>query len=443
MVTVFFNILTRTPFRVIALTSVVSIVRGEEPEAMVKETLDHLGGLKNILSGSTALIKPNMGVWVTESVPQYVNRWSTTKPEILIALIKELNAVGIRDVSVGDGAMLDQETADQYKESGMRERVENLGARVIDLDQGGHIGVKVSDNLKLQIAESVVNTDNLINVPVMKTHIMTRLTLGLKNLKGVVSKDSKRIMHRRGDLEQSLALLCKSVKPKLTIIDGIIGMEGLGPAVFGKPVKLGMLIAGVDPVAVDAVAATVMGHDPEKTGHIKIASELGLGEINIKNIEIRGIPLEKAEHPFEPAQMGSHNLVNMMGLKGIRYFGWTPEANGSECSGCQNSVLNALAALKTDTSTLQRPLDIVIGPREIPDEIEDNTLLCGDCQAKNKSRGSWVPGCPPNVRNIYMAIGRMTLSKTGYFGALIKRLFRGKKINPLAYWEEYKHITFP
>jgi hypothetical protein len=325
----------------------------------------------------------------------------------------------------------------------MKEMVETSGARVIDLDLGGHVGVKVSDNLKLQVAKSVVSTDNLINVPVMKTHIGTRLTLGIKNLKGVVSKASKRIMHRRGDLERSLALLCQAVKPRLTIVDGLVGMEGLGPAVFGKPVKLGIIIAGVDPVAVDAVAASVMGHDPKEIGHIRIASELGLGEIDIENIDIRGIPLEKVKHPFEPAQLGSHNLVNMIELNGIRYFGGTTGANGSECSGCQNIVLNALAALKTDTSTLQRPLDIVIGPREIPDEIGDNILLCGDCQAKNKSRGSWVSGCPPSIRNIYMMIGRMTLSKTGYYGALIKRLFRGKKIKPLPHWEEHKHITFP
>jgi len=424
------------------MNEVVSVVRGEEPDKMVREALDLLGGLTNIVSGRNALIKPNLGVWGTKIIPKFVNRWITTKPEIVVALINELKKVEIEDISVAEGSALYYDATAQFKDSGMKEVVEAAGGRVIDLDRGSHIKVRVAENLVLDVGKSVLEADNVINVPVMKTHVQTRLSLGIKNLKGTVSKGSKRMMHR-GDLERSLALLCKAVRPKLTIVDGLIGVEGLGPGVMGKPRKPGLLITGTDPVAVDAVTATIMGHDPKEIEHIRIAWELGLGEIELDKIEIRGVPLEKAKCPFEPAQLGMHNIVNMLGMEGIRYFGWTPGTIGSECSGCSDILIGVLWGLRDDVATLQRPLDIVIGPGDIPDEIGDNVLLYGNCQAKNKNRGVWLYGCPPSATRTYTSIGKMTLSRITYTRALIKRLFKGYKVKPLLQWEHYKQITNP
>jgi uncharacterized protein (DUF362 family) len=326
--------------------SIISITSGKDPDAMVPTALDLLGGLDQFISGKSALIKPNLGPWVSQIIPKYVNQWATTKPAIVVALIKELKNIGIKDI----------------EESGMRAMVEEAGGKVLNLDNGPHRRVKVSDNLALEIAESVLNTDNLINVPVMKTHVQTKLTLGIKNLKGVVSPASKRVMHR-GDLERSLALLCNVLKPKLTVIDGLIGMEGFGPAVFGKPKTPNLIIAGEDSVAVDAVTASIMGHDPNTIDHIVIAQELGLGEINPDNVEIRGTPLREATHPFEPAQLGVHNVVKELGMDKIRYFG-TIGAAQSECTGCIDTLLNALIALNSDVESLRTPTDIVIGSRE-------------------------------------------------------------------------------
>ena len=190
------------------MSGVVSIVRGEEPDKMLREALHLLGGLKNIVSGHNALIKPNLGVWGTMNIPKFVNRCMTTKAEIVVALIKELKEIGIEEVSVAEGSILGMDASVQFEDSGIKEMVEAVGGRVIDLDQSDHIKVKVAENLTLEIGKPILNTDNLINVPVMKTHIQTRLTLGLKNLKGALSKESKRMMHR-GDLERYIALLSR------------------------------------------------------------------------------------------------------------------------------------------------------------------------------------------------------------------------------------------
>jgi uncharacterized protein (DUF362 family) len=419
----------------------VSITSGKDPEKMVSTSLELLGGLEQFISGKTALIKPNLGPWVPKIIPKYVNQWATTNPTIVVALIKELNKIGINDVSVADGAFLDLDTTAQLEESDMRTLVEAAGGHVIDLDQSNPVRVKVAEKMALEIAEPVLQTDNLINVPVMKTHIQTKLTLGIKNLKGVVSKASKRVMHR-GDLERSLALLCQTLKPKLTLIDGTVGMEGFGPAVFGKPTVPGLLVAGSDSVAVDAVTASIMGHDPKTIDHIVIASELGLGEIELNNITIKGLSLKEALHPFEPAQLGVHNIIKELEMEEIRYFG-TEGAAHSECTGCIDTLLNALVALKSDVKGLKKSVDVVIGSRDLPENIGNNVLLYGRCQAKNKNEGTWLSDCPPSIRDTYSALAKMTLSSTEYMFALIKRLFKGTNVNPLPHWEQYKHVTFP
>jgi len=420
--------------------SIVSIVRGEDPDRMVREALELLGGLESIVSGNNAMIKPNLGVWGTLNIPRWLNRSMTTKSEIVVALIKALKDVGIEDISVGDGAVLDMDATEQLKKSGLKKMVEVAGGRVIDLDREGHTKVKVADGLTLEIGKSILETQNLINVPVMKTHILTKITLGMKNLKGVVSKESKKAMHRK-ELERSIALFCKAVKPKLIVVDGLVGIEGLGPGMQGKPTKPGLLIAGPDPVAVDAITAMVMGQDPKEVGHIRIAWELGLGEIELDRIEIRGLPLEEAKYPFEPAPQGLHSIIQGLGIKEIRYFGWKPGDEGSECSGCIDTLYGALWALSSDIATVQKSLDIVIGPRDVPNDPGNNILLYGNCQAKNRTRGVWLHGCPPTYRDAYFAIAKMTLSQLSYVWTMTKRLFKGNKVRPLPEWEDYRRVT--
>ncbi len=127
-------------------------------------------------------------------------------------------------------------------------------------------------------------------------------------------------------------------------------------------------------------------------------------------------------------------------MEGIRYFGWEPGDERSECSGCIDTLYGALWALSSDVATLQKSLDIVIGPRDFPNDVGNNILLYGNCQAKNGARGVWLRGCPPTYRNAYFAIAKMTLSKPCYMWALTKRLFKGNKCRPLPEWEGYRAV---
>jgi uncharacterized protein (DUF362 family) len=422
------------------MNAVVSITQGGSVEEKIRSAMDLLGDTESLIRGKNVLIKPNLGPWSVGNVPVYVNQWATTKKETITALVKLLKDAGAAEVIVADGGFIGYDVTAQFKESGIKKAVEQAGGTVCDLDRGEFEKRKLTDETTVEISKTVLDADFIINMPIIKTHMQTKASLGIKNLKGAISPNSKRDFHRK-DVCTLLACLCREIKPHLTIVDGLLGYEGLGPSVFGKPKKMDIIIAGTDPVAVDAIAATVMGHDAKEIDYIRIASELDLGEIDLNKIEIRGTGIEMVKQPFDPSPLGAHHMVNALGIDGLRYFGWEPGDVASECSGCIGNVAAALAAVRSDTDHIDRKIDIVVGPRELPQDLEENLLLYGNCQARNKKQGTYLPGCPPNIKKTYGTIAKMSMSRKNYITALTKRIFKGQKIKPLDSWEQYKYVT--
>ena len=138
-------------------------------------------------------------------------------------------------------------------------------------------------------------------MPKMKTHHWAGVTLSLKNLFGTLPGRvygwPKNILHWEG-IEQSILDIAGAVRPDYAIVDGIVGMEGNGP-ISGTPVAAGVLVFGDDPVATDAVTATMMGFDPRQVGYLAEAGRF-LGQVELDEIDQRGEPFERFAHPFEP-----------------------------------------------------------------------------------------------------------------------------------------------
>jgi len=369
-----------------------------------------------------------------------VNRWATTKSETVPALVKQLKDAGVAEVTVAESGFIGYDVTAQLKESGMKKAVEKAGGKVFDLDRGAFEKRKLNEGTYVEIAKKVLDADFIINMPIMKTHFLTKVSLGIKNLKGAISPNSKKVFHKK-DVDTLLGYLCREIKPHLTIVDGLVGYEGLGPLVFGSPKKIGIVIAGTEPVSVDAVAAAVMGQDAKDIEHIRIAAELGLREIDLDKIEIRGVELERVKHAFDPSPLGAHHMINMIGIDGLRYFGWQPRDGASECSGCIGNIASALAAIRSDTDHIDRNIDIVVDPRGLPQDAGENLLLFGNCQAKHKNHGAYLPGCPPSIKNTYATIAKLSLSKKHYMTALRKRMFKGQRITPLDSWEKYRNVV--
>jgi len=273
----------------------VSVVKGNDPDVMVKEAIELLGGLASYVKPHQRIfIKPN----VCGGVPG--KSGSFTNLKVVTSTIELLQKMGVM-ISVGeaDSCMY---TADvMLKETGISETCYKTGVEVVNLSKGDMVKIAVPNGYilnNLRVNRVVSDADVIISMPVMKTHMSTVVTLGMKTMFGILPERKKSRYHPK--LDHIIVDIVSALKPKLTIIDATTAMEGEGPF-KGDLVDLGLLIAGNNVVSTDACAASIMGFDPASIDHLKLASEKDLGTINIDEIEIRGEQIDAVKRPFTPA----------------------------------------------------------------------------------------------------------------------------------------------
>ena len=371
--------------------SLVSIVRGgknpleREIDLMVRRAIQLAGGLDDIVSsGDLVLIKPNL------VVPASPKEGSVTNPLVaksIANIVKDLRARPI----VAESSAVGVDTEKAIISAGY-DRLRNEAIEVIDLKKTKSIKVALPKGRVIREAityEIATQADIIISVPVMKTHDQTEVTLGLKNMKGLFHDATKRKLHMEG-LFDGIADECTVIKPHLVVIDGIIGQEGLGP-MYGSPIEMDLIIAGKDPVATDAVAAQVMGFEPERVCYLGKAEEQGLGTARQADIEVIGEKISNIRRRFKPA---SDVTIEAPGFKFI--------SDDRTCTGCRNTVLSSLVDLK-QLNQLERLRGITMitgNVEEVPEIESQRLILVGLCLANFKDRGRFVTGCPPNNRDV-------------------------------------------
>jgi hypothetical protein len=236
-----------------------------------------------------------------------------------------------------------------------------------------------------------MEADVIINTPVMKTHDVFPATLGLKNMKGVLQEKDKKRFHKWG-LAQSIVDLNKLVLPQVTVLDGTVGMEGMGPA-HGTPVNLGIIVSSFDTVAADSVAAAAMGIDPLEIEYVKLASEQGLGCADFSRIEVVGLRIEEVKRPFKRLKLDFEGYRE----KGIEIY------EKGACSGCRN-MMEAFIADHMESKGKLGLLDgytLIFGQNvKIPDKYEGKLVNVGLCTRKFREKGEYIPGCPPHPHNL-------------------------------------------
>lgn len=265
---------------------VLVAVRDGNRSAMLDAALAELGGIGAFVhAGQTVLIKPNIG-W--DAPPE---RGANTHPELIAHLTRLCLEAGAASVSVFDNTCDPWELT--YAHSGIAPAAREAGARIVNgKDQSLYREVDVP-GVKLQRAlvhSLVLDSDVFFNVPVLKHHSGSLMTCAMKNLMGVVW--DRRIYHSR-DLHQSIADFLTLKKPTFNVVDAYHPMVRNGPR--GRSVEdvveMRTLLASVDPVAVDAAAARLLGHDPAKVAHVRIAAEMKLGTMDLEQVDIRRIKL--------------------------------------------------------------------------------------------------------------------------------------------------------
>jgi len=267
-----------------AKTNLVAI-KGSTPDKMFEKGIAAFGGMTSFVrKGQTVLVKPNIG-W--DVAPELA---ANTNPKLVSVIIKHCLDAGAKKVYVFDHTCDNWEKA--YKNSGIEYAVKQAGGVMVSgSDKGKYQKVKVPGAKILQstdVHELLITSDVFINVPVLKSHGSAKLTIAMKNLMGVVW--DRRFWHI-SDLHQCIADFTAYRKPDLTVVDAYNVMTEHGPrGTDGSDlVKMQSQIISTDIVAADAASAKIFGVDPVDIRHIRIASEKGLGNMNLEEINIKKI----------------------------------------------------------------------------------------------------------------------------------------------------------
>ncbi len=270
----------------------VAIVRGGDPREMVRRSLDLIDAKKLFSDEDKVLIKPN---YVAAKPPSSGITTDSRLVEVLIEFVREC---GVEDVKVADGGAEDTEKVFDIVE--VRDVAIRQGVELVDLNRDRLVKVPIPGALALKevgVAETVLNSNCIVNVPKLKVHSMARVSLSMKNLMGAILP--KKIMHFC--LDEKIADLASLITPRINVIDGLVGSEI--DEIYGKPVRMDLIIAGVDIVATDTIGAVVMGLDPRRVNHIPLAEEKGLGIGDPSRIKVLGEEAEAVKKRFKLPRM--------------------------------------------------------------------------------------------------------------------------------------------
>lgn len=246
-----------------------------------------LGGTERfIAAGQKVLIKPNF------IVPRPPEHAAQTDPAVVIALAQIIKDFGAKPI-VGDSPAWNSISA-CVNALGLKEPLNRMSVPVVALNKP--IKNKIG-NGNIGISRFALEADKIINLPKLKTHQQLGATFAIKNMFGCVSGKQKAFLHfTKGkscrEFCEMLVQIYRLLKPALTIIDGVIGMQGQGP-INGKARRLGFLMAGVDPLACELACCKLVNFDPNNMPIIQTAIRMNLGCSDFQDIEFLGDDYKK------------------------------------------------------------------------------------------------------------------------------------------------------
>ncbi|UCE41669.1 MAG: DUF362 domain-containing protein [Candidatus Aminicenantes bacterium] len=257
-----------------------SLVSGAPPDVLTRKAIDLLRGIAEFVSkNDVVMIKPNIAF---ERGPKFA---ACTNPDVVKTLVELCLEAGAKEVKVMDNPVHPAKTT--YPTSGIAEAAEKAGGQVIYPESERLKSVAINgDYLKTcSVFTDFIEADKLINVPILKTHPFTRLTMGLKNWMGAIDGNRK-IYH--DNVNDVIVDLSAFFKPALTILDAFRVMVKNGPTggSLSDVEEKQTVVAGRDFVAVDAMGAKICKFKPKNLGFLKKADKLGLGEIDLDELHI-------------------------------------------------------------------------------------------------------------------------------------------------------------
>ena len=261
------------------------IVENGEPDQLVDAAMKELGGMERFVSrGDIVVLKPNIG-W--DRVPQQA---ANTNPDVVRRVAEHCFNAGAKKVVVTDVSCNDPRRC--FQRSGIQASALSIGAEVILPEEHRFRDHQIGGEVlkKWPVFTPILETDKIINIPIVKHHNLSRATMGLKNWYGLLG-GRRNQLHQ--NIETGIADLASFIRPTLTVLDAYRILVTNGPQGGNlNDVRMPrILAAGTDQIAVDSYGATLLGIDVGTLPHLNAAAARGLGEINFTKLDVRNIRL--------------------------------------------------------------------------------------------------------------------------------------------------------
>jgi uncharacterized protein (DUF362 family) len=343
----------------------------------LQKSIDLIGGLASFVEkGSKILLKPNAG---TASTPDEARN---TDPRVIEAMIVLLKQVGAHKIFVAESSLVGVDTMAAFKSMGIDKIASRQRAAVVDLKKRPFVARKVPDPLVLpsiRVSAMIDEVDAVINLPKLKTIASLPVSLGMKNLKGLLPDSEKKRFHRT-HLARAIVDLNRIVKPTLTVIDGIVACE------LYEPRETDVLFAGMDVLALETVTMSAVGVNPEKIEYISLADRAGVGVAEPGRIEVLGDPLDRARLDLKKAPTSSEAFKRL--FPEVRFV------DGESCSGCIGALYMGLTRARKKGLLDKIPdLSVAMGAKIEKLPPGEKVLCAGNC-TEGLGAEYYLPGCP-------------------------------------------------
>jgi len=391
----------------------ISLVKYTDSPNSLKDSIALCDGFKNLKPTDRVLIKPNLVAWDDQFPIAPFGVYTTTRlVEDLIICLKDF---GCGKITIGEGSVqIKKDTGTQaaFEGLGYRSLEKRYGVSLVDFNISKSVEFPYGNGQVLNIAKEAVETDFFINFPVLKTHGQTKVSLGLKNLKGCLKLISKRHCHHpESGLEFSFSHIADFVKPKLTIIDGIYALEK-GALHFGNAYRKDIIIASTDILGADLAAAQTIGYGPDDIAHFQYYAARNGKSLNLSDYEMAGEPVAQHVKPLKwdwtwTKDNTGPGIFEKLGVTGAAL----PKYDETLCSGC--SPIANMSNILVLSAFKGQPLpkvEILNGKKMQARPGYNKTVLLGNCITKaNKGNPDIkeaiaVKGCPPSEEDVISAL---------------------------------------
>jgi uncharacterized protein (DUF362 family) len=253
-------------------------IDNESLQKKLRASLDYLQWTSKIRTDSTVFVKPNL-TW-----PRY-RPGVVTSPRFLSTLLPMLKNRAAR-VLVGESDLPIFETSRAFRQMGIDKICKDAGSEPIELSKSPtrRVRAKVSGKeVSLNLSRLLLDdTDVVVNVPVPKCHVVTKMSCALKNFYGLIPNPFRGNEYRH-DINRAIVAVNTIVRSDFVLVDGSYSLAGRGP-IMGEPVRTNILVASNNAVAADSIVAQFFEMDPKSVSHLRLASETGLGEYDLKKV---------------------------------------------------------------------------------------------------------------------------------------------------------------